>query len=501
MVDKSFLDTVVFPFIREGIFQASPMLRWTNGDFIERNMFLDSAGGAKLIDYEFAAFTHFYGEDWIRFEEFSQLSDSVKKRIKNKPFTSENWLSVYFWLRQIACEQKIYVPHYCNANLPIYINNINKILQSNSAFQHSVFFHDRIKINEIGETKHQAQLYVDNGLGFNEKQSILRSITGNEQQVEFDLSNYSNINALRFDPLNERVVLKLKQIKLLTKNKTLKSQFPYTANADYIRDDIMIFNTNDSHIYIDTNNITRPKTVIVQLDYLAWGLEVDKYVNEEKSTLIKIKDEALVRKAEVLQRKDAELQHQAEALRVINETVLRQADELQRKDIEICRLSQELQAAYDELIRKAQEQQVKNAELLKLQAEVFYLHEKIQQRNEQIREIQEKLKNAESLVSYFEHEYKEKEAFIISLNNECINELKEKYATGMTELKTKESNIEKFKQEIEHLKIMNQSLADQEKRKDIFITILENSLSLRLGRGIGKIAKAPMHIFDKRGKG
>jgi chromosome segregation ATPase len=263
---------------------------------------------------------------------------------------------------------------------------------------------------------------------------------------------------------------------------------------------------------MDTKDIIEPKTVIIQIDYHAWGTEVDKYINEEKSALITAKDALLLRQAEELQDKKAELQWQAEELRVKNETVLRQADELQSKDIElqrqaeklrskdteIYRLSQELQAKYDELIRKAQEQQVKNAELLKLQAEILFLGDKMKQRDEHISDLQQKLKKAEALVDYFEHDKKVKEAIIISLNNRCIETLKGKYEILSGLLNEKELAIETLQQDIEHLKNINQSLENQERQKDAFINVLENSLSLKLGRSIGGIVKAPMHIFQKR---
>ena len=502
VMDKTFLDHVVFPFIREEMIKVPQRVRWSNGDFIERNIFLDDFGHAKLIDYEFATNTHFYNEDWIRIEKFSHLPVAVKSRLKNKTCIEKSWIELFFWLHQILYEQQIYVPQYCNEKYLIYINHIKKIILEHTSSHHqSVFFENTLQINEIAKSKYLAQLYVDTGLGLNEEQSITKIIRGNEQQIKFDLSRYENIIALRFDPLNERVALKLRQVKILTEGSTLCSQITYTTNALYHRDDLLIFDTNDPQVLIDTKDIIEPKTVIIQLDYLVWGLEVDKYINEEKSALITIKDEALFRQSEKLKSKYAELQRQAEELHIKDEALFRQSEELKNKDAELNRLSQELQAKYDELIRKAQEQQVKNAELLKLQAEILFLGDKMQLRDEIISELKEKLKNAQSLVNYFEHDSKVKEAIVISFNNTCIQELKEKHEMLSGMLNEKELAIETLQQDIEHLKNMNQSLEDQERQKDTFINVLENSLSLKLGRRIGGIVKAPMHIFEKVKKG
>jgi len=449
VMDRAFLDHIIFPFIGEEMIKVPQRVRWSNGDFIERNIFLDDFGHAKLIDYEFATNTHFYNEDWIRIEKLSRLPDAVISRIKNKTCKEESWIELFFWLRQILNEQQIYVPQYCNEKLLIHrINRIKKIILEHTApYHHSAYF-NTLQINEIVE----AQLYVDTGLGLNEEQSITKIIRGNEQQIEFDLSRYENIMALRFDPLNERVVLRLRQVKIITESSTLCSQIAYTTNALYHRDDLLIFDTNDPQVFIDTKDIIEPKTVIIQLDYLVWGLEVDKYINEEKSAfLITIKDEALFRQFEELKGKDAELQRQAEELRIKNETLLRQAEELQNKDAELQWQAEELRIKNETVLRQTEELQGK-------------------------------------------------EAIIVFLNNRCIEVLKGKYEILSGILKEKELAIETLQQDIEQIKNMNQSLEDQERQKDTFINVLENSLSLKLGRSIGGIVKAPMHIFEKRKK-
>jgi hypothetical protein len=351
-------------------------------------------------------------------------------------------------------------------------------MKHTAAYPHSVFF-NTLQTNEIAESACIAQLFVDTGHGLNESQSITKTIRGNEQLIEFDLSRYKNIIALRFDPLNEKVVLRLRQIKIVTESSTLSSQIPYTTNALSHRDDLMIFDTNDSQIFIDTKDVIKPKTVIIKLDYHAWGSEVDKYINEEKSALIAIKTEALFRQSEDLKSKDAELQRQADELLIKNETVLRQAAELQNKDAELQRQAEELLIKNETILRQAEELQGKEAELQRQTEELRIKNETI-------------LRQAEELQG--------KDTIIVSLNNRCIEVLKGKYEILSGMLNEKELAIETLQQDIEQIKNMNQSLEDQERQKDTFINVLENSLSLKLGRSIGGIVKAPMHIFEKRNK-
>ncbi|MGD9975008.1 MAG: glycosyltransferase family A protein, partial [Desulfatirhabdiaceae bacterium] len=52
-----------------------------------------------------------------------------------------------------------------------------------------------------------AQVYVDTGLGFNEKQSVFQYVSGDEQIQEFDISRFQDIRGLRLDPVNDCAVL------------------------------------------------------------------------------------------------------------------------------------------------------------------------------------------------------------------------------------------------------------------------------------------------------
>jgi len=63
-----------------------------------------------------------------------------------------------------------------------------------------------------------AQLFIDNGGGFNEQNSIkinFENMNEGMRLLEFDLTDYKNINNLRFDPLNQQANIEIKKIEFI----------------------------------------------------------------------------------------------------------------------------------------------------------------------------------------------------------------------------------------------------------------------------------------------
>jgi hypothetical protein len=103
-LDQQFLQDFVFPFIRKGALASPSRTRWTNGDFIPRNVRIDQRGRPRIVDYEFACRTHFHREDSWRWAFFNrQLPASIRNI---SPFgdvsqMGNEWLEGYSLLRQI----------------------------------------------------------------------------------------------------------------------------------------------------------------------------------------------------------------------------------------------------------------------------------------------------------------------------------------------------------------------------------------------------------------
>ena len=101
-LDQAFLKRAVFPFVRAGALSGPQCMRWTNGDFIPRNVFVDSRQEVRLIDYEFASCTHFFAEDGWRWRTFSMLPAEARELPGfQKSAQKEPWFEAFCLLRQM----------------------------------------------------------------------------------------------------------------------------------------------------------------------------------------------------------------------------------------------------------------------------------------------------------------------------------------------------------------------------------------------------------------
>ena len=106
-LDQQFLQSVIFPFIRSGALSGPQQTRWTNGDLIARNVLVDSRGGVRLVDYEFAGRTHFYAEDWWRWHSESKLPPEALDLPGSPKASAETWQEAYFILRHAVLIHEI----------------------------------------------------------------------------------------------------------------------------------------------------------------------------------------------------------------------------------------------------------------------------------------------------------------------------------------------------------------------------------------------------------
>jgi len=106
--DRDFLQRVVFPFVRAGALAGPFRTRWTNGDFIPRNVLVDQEGKTRLVDYEFAGSTHFFAEDAWRWRTFSTLPPEARvlPGLGNGAM-QEPWIEAIFLLRQLVLAHEI----------------------------------------------------------------------------------------------------------------------------------------------------------------------------------------------------------------------------------------------------------------------------------------------------------------------------------------------------------------------------------------------------------
>ncbi|HZP60931.1 MAG TPA: glycosyltransferase family 2 protein, partial [Opitutaceae bacterium] len=105
--DQTLLQEAVFPFVRAGMLAGPFRTRWTNGDLIPRNVLVDPHGNVRLIDYEFAARTHFFAEDAWRWRIFSTLPPEARELPGLGDITNQPWVEAFHLLRQIVLAHEV----------------------------------------------------------------------------------------------------------------------------------------------------------------------------------------------------------------------------------------------------------------------------------------------------------------------------------------------------------------------------------------------------------
>ena len=78
-------------------------LRWSNRDFVGRNLLLNDEGDIKLVDYEEASLTHFGHADRLRLMHFSVLPAGLEE--SSQPMSP--WHEIPLWLQHLVQLQKV----------------------------------------------------------------------------------------------------------------------------------------------------------------------------------------------------------------------------------------------------------------------------------------------------------------------------------------------------------------------------------------------------------
>jgi glycosyltransferase involved in cell wall biosynthesis len=115
-VERNLLENKLLPSLYAQLASDPPVTRWTNGDFLPANILLDAGGESRLIDTEFAARTHFFAEDAVRWRVLSAATlDRPELAADLPPAPGLSW-HLYFWLRQFQLEIEHNTPEYVARN-------------------------------------------------------------------------------------------------------------------------------------------------------------------------------------------------------------------------------------------------------------------------------------------------------------------------------------------------------------------------------------------------
>ncbi len=100
-VDLHFIDEVAIPFLQSTCDPGTLRQRWTNGDFVARNILVNPQGDCRLIDCEFAALTAISPADFHRFGEYSDVPAELHEHIRRRLPGDPRWWRIHFCLDQI----------------------------------------------------------------------------------------------------------------------------------------------------------------------------------------------------------------------------------------------------------------------------------------------------------------------------------------------------------------------------------------------------------------
>lgn len=129
---------------------------------------------------------------------------------------------------------------------------------------------------EIRNNGHYAQLYFDTGLEeFSGQNSLNAEVTGNMGILRFPIVENKKIKRLRFDPLNDFVKVRVISVSLNNNGKTIETVIALTSNALRSENQVYLFDTPDSQIFIDFLQITDIEIdeVVIELEYLQRGVD------------------------------------------------------------------------------------------------------------------------------------------------------------------------------------------------------------------------------------
>jgi len=141
--DHAVLRDVIAPSVYAGLEKTAPQTRWTNGDFTPRNLIIDPSGHPRLIDYEFAARTHFFAEDMWRWRTFSSVP--ISAGAASDPSAESEappWLEMFFWSKQLLLSHHTILPDLAAEDAAHSIRQVTELARGSiPSFSSSHFLH------------------------------------------------------------------------------------------------------------------------------------------------------------------------------------------------------------------------------------------------------------------------------------------------------------------------------------------------------------------------
>lgn len=212
------------------------------------------------------------------------------------------WEDYSLWLSLIERGKKV---HQIQERLFRYRVSSDSMVRSKEKWQkvemlkriylrHQTIISDNIEvwINAILDSRdlyYTSRLYVDCGLGISDEGGISRKIEQGTRKIVFDLDEYSNILALRFDPVDTFAVVELEKITVRYKTGSEVTVDRIQCNELYAHDGKLFFDTIDPQCYftgLGPPELEDIAQLTVSLRFVALAESALKYLVDYQKELI-----------------------------------------------------------------------------------------------------------------------------------------------------------------------------------------------------------------------
>jgi glycosyltransferase involved in cell wall biosynthesis len=212
------------------------------------------------------------------------------------------WEDYSLWLSLIERGRKV---HQIQERLFRYRVSSDSMVRSKEKWQkvemlkriylrHQTIFSDNIEvwINAILDSRdfyYTSRLYVDCGLGISDEGGISRKIEQGTRKIVFDLDKYSDIIALRFDPVDTFAVVELEKVAVRYKTGSEVRVDRIQCNELYAHDGKLFFDTIDPQCYFTGLGPPELKDIAqltVSLRFVALAESALKYLVDYQKALI-----------------------------------------------------------------------------------------------------------------------------------------------------------------------------------------------------------------------
>jgi len=130
-----------------------------------------------------------------------------------------------------------------------------------------------------------AELFIDTGMGFNEKQTRVRPVDGDETEIAFELNPNESVKELRFDPINDFCSLHLEGIFLERPDGSVYEAGDFSTNAVHREQGELVFSTGDPQIHVPLFG-EKFKKATFRLRYIAIGKEAMGHLGTAHSRIV-----------------------------------------------------------------------------------------------------------------------------------------------------------------------------------------------------------------------